>query len=82
MVKNFPEIFGKVKDRTNVLLLGDSVSDNEMITGFDYEGLIRVGFLNENIEENLEKYKQNFDAVITDDSSMEILNNFLEELLL
>ena len=77
MVKDFPDIFEKVKNRKNVLLLGDSVSDNEMITGFDYDNLIKIGFLNENIEKNLENYQQNFDIVITNDSSIEFINNFL-----
>ena len=81
MVKDFPDIFEKVKNRKNVLLLGDSISDNEMITGFDYDNLIKIGFLNEKVEENLENYKQNFDVVITNDSSIEFVNNFLKFLI-
>jgi len=80
MIKDSPEIFEKVKDRTNVLLLGDSISDNEMIIGFDYDNLIKVGFLNENIEERLENYQDNFNVVITNDSSMEFINNLFKEL--
>ena len=40
--------FSKIKDRKNVLLLGDSLGDVEMIHGFDYDNLLKIGFLNEN----------------------------------
>src|SRR4030042_2739778 len=53
-IKNFPGIFEKVRERKNIILLGDSISDIEMATGFDYEKLIKIGFLNEEIESSLE----------------------------
>jgi 7-methylguanosine nucleotidase len=80
VVKNFPEIFEKVKDRKNVALLGDSVSDVEMITGFEYDNLIKIGFLNEETENNLEAYKRAFDVLILNDASVDFINDFLKEL--
>jgi len=79
-IESFPEIFKKVKDRRNVILLGDNISDIEMIAGFKHNNLIKIGFLNEKVEENLERYKEAFDVVITNDSSIEFLNNFLRQL--
>ena len=81
VIKNFSAIFQEVKSRTNVLLLGDNMGDVGMIDGFDYENLIKIGFLNENIEENLEQYKENYDIVILNDSSMDYVNELLKELV-
>jgi len=77
-VEDFP-VFEKIKDRKNVLLLGDSLDDVGMVEGFDYENLIKIGFLNEKAEENLEHYKRNFDAVILNDSSLDFVNETLKE---
>lgn len=78
VIKDFP-IYSKIRDRKNVLLLGDSLGDLGMIKGFDYDTMISIGFLNENVEENLKNYKKNFDAVITNDGSFDFVNDFLKE---
>jgi len=80
-VSDIPEIYEKVKDRKNILLLGDSISDIEMAEGFDYDTLMKIGFLNEDIEENLDIYKNEFDAVILNDSSMSPVNKLLEDII-
>src|SRR3989344_312020 len=69
------------KNRKNVLLLGDSLGDIGMINGFDYANLIKIGFLNEKIDEHLEIYKKNFDVIITDDNSMNYVNKLLKEII-
>jgi hypothetical protein len=61
------------------LLLGDSLDDVGMVEGFDYKNLLKIGFLNENVEENLEKFKKTFDVVLTGDPGMEYINNLLKE---
>jgi cytosolic 5'-nucleotidase 3 len=78
--KNFPEIFEKIKNRKNVILLGDSISDTEMVSGFNYDSLIKIGFFNENVEDNVESYKNNFDVVITHDFSMQFVLDFTKKL--
>ncbi|MBU1349747.1 hypothetical protein KJ978_03455, partial [Patescibacteria group bacterium] len=47
---------------------------------FDYDNLIKIGFLNENVKENLEEYKKNYDVVILNDGSMEYVNDLLNEI--
>mgnify|MGYP001560227738 FL=1 len=69
-----------LKSRRNVLLLGDNVGDIGMINGFNYKNLIKVGFLNENVEPNLQKYKENFDIVILNDGSMRYVNKLIRDL--
>ncbi len=79
-IQDFP-VFNKIRNRKNVLLLGDSLGDIGMIQGFDYENLIKIGFLNENIEESLEHYNQNYNVVILNDSSMDYVNDLLKEMI-
>ena len=79
VLDEFP-FYGQVKERKNVLLLGDGADDVEMITGFAYDNLVKVGFLNKNIEESLSLYKEKFDVVITGDGDFEFINDLLMEL--
>jgi len=74
------KVFDLVKDRKNVLLLGDSLGDIGMITGFKYDNLIKIGFLNEKIQENLERYKENFDIVLLNDTNFNYINNLIQEI--
>jgi len=77
---NHPE-YKKLIKRKNVLLLGDNLEDVDMVEGFDYDNLIKIGFLNENVKDNLNLYKKNFDIVLTGDQDMKFVNKLLEEIL-
>jgi len=79
-LKDFP-IFEKIANRKNVILLGDGIDDNGMIEGFDFDEIIRIGFLNENVSENKQKYLENFDVVITGDGDMNYVNDLLKQIL-
>ncbi len=70
----------KTKNRKNVLLLGDGLGDLGMIKGFDFDVLVSTGFLNENVDENLDSFKKNFDAVILDDGDFGFVNDFIKEI--
>ncbi|KAG2669505.1 hypothetical protein I3843_14G037300 [Carya illinoinensis] len=59
-----------VKNRTNVLLLGDHIGDLGMSDGLNYETRISVGFLNDNVENSLDSYKRSFDIVYLNDTPM------------
>ncbi|MBU4369865.1 hypothetical protein KKG58_03845 [Patescibacteria group bacterium] len=79
-IQKFP-IFKIIKNRKNVLLLGDSLGDIGMIDGFEYDSLIKIGFLNGNVENNIEYYKKNYDVIILNDSSMDYVNELLKEII-
>lgn len=79
-IKRFP-FYKNLKSRKNILLLGDTLEDIDMIKGFKYKNLIRVGFLNENIEQNLEKYKKAYDIIILNDGTFEQVNKLLREMI-
>ncbi len=74
------EVYDKIKNRRNVILLGDSLGDVGMVEGSPHDNLIKVGFLNENIEENLENYKNNFDVLIMGDGDMNYVNGLLKKI--
>lgn len=80
VVKDFP-FFEKIKNRKNVLLLGDSIGDVDMIIGFDYDNLIKIGFLNEAVEQNLSEYQKNFDVVLLNDASFDFINDLLKNMI-
>lgn len=62
--------YASVKSRTNVLLLGDHIGDLGMSDGLEYENRISVGFLNDNVENCLDSYREAFDVLYLNDASM------------
>lgn len=73
------EKFGDViKNRRNIILFGDIVSDIDMVSAEDLNNTITVGFLDVKKDENLDFYNKSFDIVCTDQTSflevMKILN--------
>lgn len=79
LLKKFP-FYSEIEKRKNVLLLGDSLGDTGIVEGFDYSSLIKIGFLNEKVDENLKKYKEAYDILILHDSSMDYVNSLLKEI--
>ncbi|CAI5702321.1 unnamed protein product [Peronospora effusa] len=62
----------QLEKRHNILLLGDSLGDSKMANGLDFkeDEIVRIGFLNDGIEQKLDMYLQCFDVVLTNDSSL------------
>lgn len=79
-LKKLP-VYKELLKRKNVLLLGDSLGDLGMIEGFDYDNLIRVGFLNENTDKNIEEFRKGYDVVILNDGKMDYVNKLLKKLI-
>lgn len=79
-VRDFP-FYEKIKERKNVLLLGDSIEDANMADGLGYNNLIKIGFLNEDVENNIELYKNAYDIIILNDGSMRYINSLLKEII-
>lgn len=72
-------IYEELKNRKNVLLLGNGMNDLDMIKGFDYENLLNVGFLHVRDEKKLELFRTGYDVVVTDDGNFDFVNNILSE---
>ncbi len=79
-IKSHP-VYQELTKRKNVILMGDLIEDINMISGFPYKNLIKIGFLNENINENIEDYKKNFDIIITSDSDMSYVNELMRKIV-
>jgi len=78
-LKNYP-IYEKLKNRKNVILLGDEIGDIGMAEGLDYDNIIKIGFLNENVEERLALYKENFDVVLLGDGDFSFINDLVKDI--
>lgn len=79
MAKDFP-CFEKIKDRKNVLLMGDGLDDIGMVDGFNYKTLLKIGFINNQVEEKIENYKKAYDMLILNDGSLGPINQLLQEI--
>jgi len=73
--------YEKVKDRKNVILLGDGLGDLGMIEGLEHDNVIKIGFLNENVDEKLRLYSRKFDVVILHDGTFDYVNELLKKIL-
>ncbi len=79
--KYFP-FFEKIKERRNVLLLGDSVSDLEMIDEENCDVLFKAGFFYSNrTAKDFADFYEYFDLVIPDDGPMECIGKLLQDIL-
>ena len=68
------EIRKDINNTQKILLFGDVVEDIKMIDKNLLERTITIGFLDYNIEENLETYKKNFDIVLTNNEGFRLKN--------
>ncbi len=75
VLEQFSEIHNKIKERKNVILLWDSLWDVWMIEWFEYDNLIKIGFLNDKVDELLESYLEKYDLVVTWDSDMQFFED-------
>jgi len=76
------EYFASVAERNNVLLLGDCLGDHEMDKGVQNpDAVLKIGFLNDRLEERLPAFMEAFDIVILDDQSMDFVNALLKFIL-
>ena len=80
ILKDFPVIYEKIENRKNVILLGDGLGDLGMIEGFDYDNLMKIGFLNFQEDELREAYKQSFDVVLEGDGDFNFVNELFRDL--
>lgn len=72
----------KIENRSNVILLGDSLGDVDMAMGIaSKSNVIKVGFLNDKVEELLPIYMDSFDIVTIKDDTFDIPNAVLKAIL-
>ncbi|MFH1456352.1 MAG: hypothetical protein ABIF40_05390 [archaeon] len=79
--KNTIEHDEDIPERKNVILLGDNIDDLGMVEGISYDTIIKIGFLNEKIEERKQEYLKHFDIIITNDGSFNKVNEIFEKII-
>lgn len=67
------EFYKRIEDRENVILMGDSLGDANMVEGMEtIRTVLKIGFLYERSEEALPDYLDTFDVVLVDDQTMDL----------
>lgn len=79
VIKDFP-IYDDIKERKNVILLGNTIADIDMIEGFECDILLKIGFLNDEKETPIEEFKKHFDVVLLNDQGMDFINDLLKNI--
>nr|XP_046271605.1 cytosolic 5'-nucleotidase 3-like isoform X1 [Scatophagus argus] len=70
--------FQELRTRPNVLLLGDSLGDLNMADGVqDMENILKIGFLNDKVDERKQSYLDSYDIVLVKDETLEVPNAVL-----
>ncbi|XP_049418074.1 cytosolic 5'-nucleotidase 3-like [Epinephelus fuscoguttatus] len=73
--------FQELRTRPNVLLLGDSLGDLTMADGVqDMENILKIGFLNDKVEERKQSYLDSYDIVLIKDETLDVPNAVLHYL--
>ncbi|MBD3209030.1 hypothetical protein GF367_01255 [Candidatus Woesearchaeota archaeon] len=67
-----------MRQRQNVLLLGDSLGDPGMVEGVAHAIVLKIGYLHD--ERNLDAYKRLYDVVLVNDESLAYVNDVLDTL--
>ncbi len=71
-------IRNQIEEREKALVFGDLIEDIKMINKEKLQNTLTFGFLDENVEQNLERYKENFDIVLTENDNFNTVRNILK----
>ncbi|XP_033253261.1 7-methylguanosine phosphate-specific 5'-nucleotidase-like [Drosophila miranda] len=67
------EYYNLVHTRDHIIVMGDSLGDADMASGVPASShIIKIGFLFEHVEANMDKYMKTFDIVLVDDQTMDL----------
>ncbi|XP_023581007.1 7-methylguanosine phosphate-specific 5'-nucleotidase isoform X1 [Trichechus manatus latirostris] len=74
--------FQQCQGKTNILLLGDSMGDLTMADGVPgVQNILKIGFLNDKVEERREHYVDSYDIVLEKDETLDVVNGLLQDIL-
>jgi HAD superfamily hydrolase (TIGR01544 family) len=72
------KIRNQIEEREKALVFGDLIEDIKMIDKEKLQNTLTFGFLDENIEQNLERYKENFDIILTGNDNFNTVRKILK----
>ncbi|XP_038182752.1 7-methylguanosine phosphate-specific 5'-nucleotidase [Arvicola amphibius] len=74
--------FQQLQGKTNIILLGDSMGDLTMADGVPgVQNILKIGFLNDKVEERRERYMDSYDIVLEKDETLDVVNGLLQHIL-
>ncbi|XP_043530672.1 cytosolic 5'-nucleotidase 3-like isoform X2 [Chiloscyllium plagiosum] len=74
--------FQQLRSCSNVILLGDSLGDLNMADGVqNQENILKIGFLNDKVDQLLNKYLALYDIVLVNDETLDVANGILKHVL-
>ena len=79
-LKKYP-VYNFIKNRKNIILLGDSLGDLGMVANLKYKNLLKIGFLNENADDNIFEFKKAYDVILIGDQDMNYVNQLVKEII-
>jgi len=79
-IKNTP-YYEEIKERKNIILLGDSLGDLQMSKGLEHDCILRIAFLAKDEEKHLDKFMESYDLIISQDGSMAEVNNIIKQII-
>lgn len=72
------EYYDLVHTRDHIIVMGDSIGDADMASGVPASShIMKIGFLFDHVEANMEKYMKTFDIVLVDDQTMDVPRTLL-----
>ena len=75
---NIPEeLRNIIEKKDKILLFGDIIEDIKMIDKKQLDKTITFGFLDKNIDSNLQKYNEKFDVVLADNDDFNAINDII-----
>ncbi|XP_064537951.1 7-methylguanosine phosphate-specific 5'-nucleotidase [Drosophila montana] len=67
------EYYDLVHTRDHIIVMGDSLGDADMAAGVPASShIMKIGFLFDHVEANMDKYMNTFDIVLVDDQTMDV----------
>ncbi|XP_027719641.1 cytosolic 5'-nucleotidase 3A isoform X3 [Vombatus ursinus] len=76
------QYFKQLKDNSNIILLGDSLGDLRMADGVaNVDHILKIGYLNDRVDELLEKYIDSYDIVLVREESLALVSSILQKIL-
>jgi 5'-nucleotidase len=74
-------VYAQIQERKNVILLGDTLGDVQMIEWFDYKNLLKIWFLNDEKKTHLKSFTEVYDVVILNDGPLDFVNELLQKII-
>ncbi|KAH8405142.1 hypothetical protein KR222_004570 [Zaprionus bogoriensis] len=72
-VLNGSEYYELVHTRDHIIVMGDSLGDADMANGVPASShILKIGFLFDHVEANMQRYMDTFDIVLVDDQTMDV----------